>query len=80
MKLWKMNRSSYFDHEKMNLVEKNVSTPAIKGRTLPRHVDMVHVEKTFWKNRVQIALVTGMLQSSSTQCFKMVTFHVPMQM
>jgi hypothetical protein len=34
MKLWKMNKSSDFDHEKINLVEKNVGTPAIKGRTM----------------------------------------------
>jgi hypothetical protein len=32
MKLWKMKKSD-FDHEKMNLVEKNVGTPAILGRT-----------------------------------------------
>jgi hypothetical protein len=29
MKLWKMKKSSDFDHEIMNLVEKNVGTPAI---------------------------------------------------
>jgi hypothetical protein len=33
MKLWKMKKSD-FDHEIMNLVEKNVGTPAILGRTL----------------------------------------------
>jgi hypothetical protein len=32
MKLWK--KSSNFDHEIMNLVEKNVGTPAILGRIL----------------------------------------------
>jgi hypothetical protein len=34
MKLWIMKKSSDFDHEKMNLVEKNLGTPAILGRTL----------------------------------------------
>jgi hypothetical protein len=34
MKLWKMKKSSDFDHEIMNLVEKNVGTPAILGRAL----------------------------------------------
>jgi hypothetical protein len=29
-----MKKSSDFDHEIMNLVEKNVGTPAILGRTL----------------------------------------------
>jgi hypothetical protein len=29
-----MKKSSDFDHEKINLVEKNVGTPAILGRTL----------------------------------------------
>jgi hypothetical protein len=33
MKLWKMKKSSYFDHEIMYLVEKNVGTPAILDRT-----------------------------------------------
>jgi hypothetical protein len=33
MKLWKMKKSSDFDHEIMNLVEKNVGTPAILDRT-----------------------------------------------
>jgi hypothetical protein len=31
MKLWKMKKRSDFDHEIMNLVEKNVGTPAILG-------------------------------------------------
>jgi hypothetical protein len=34
MKLWKMEQRSYFDHEIINLVEKNVGTPAILGRAL----------------------------------------------
>jgi hypothetical protein len=34
MKLWKMKKSSDFVHEIINLVEKNVGTPAILGRTL----------------------------------------------
>jgi hypothetical protein len=34
MKLWKMKKSSDFDHEIMNLVEKNVGTPAILHRIL----------------------------------------------
>jgi hypothetical protein len=34
MKLWKMKKSSDFDHEIMNFVEKNVGTPAILGKTL----------------------------------------------
>jgi hypothetical protein len=34
MKLWKMKKSCDFGHEIMNLVEKNVGTPAILGRTL----------------------------------------------
>jgi hypothetical protein len=34
MKLWKIKKSSDFDHEIMNLVEKNVGTPAILGKTL----------------------------------------------
>jgi hypothetical protein len=34
MKLWKMKKSCDFDHEIMNLVEKNVGTPAILSRTL----------------------------------------------
>jgi hypothetical protein len=34
MKLWKMKKSSDSDHEIMNLVEKNVGTPAILGRAL----------------------------------------------
>jgi hypothetical protein len=34
MKLWKMKKSCDFDHEIMNLVEKNVGTPAILGITL----------------------------------------------
>jgi hypothetical protein len=34
MKLWKMKKSSDFDREIMNLVEKNVGTPAFLGRTL----------------------------------------------
>jgi hypothetical protein len=34
MKLWKMKKSSDFDHEIMNLVETNVGTPAILVRTL----------------------------------------------
>jgi hypothetical protein len=34
MKLWKMKKSCDFDHEIMNLVEKNAGTPAILGRTL----------------------------------------------
>jgi hypothetical protein len=36
MKLWKMKKSSDFDHEKINLIEKNVGTAAILGRTLGR--------------------------------------------
>jgi hypothetical protein len=32
MKLWKMKKSSDFDHEIMNLVEKNVGTSAILGK------------------------------------------------
>jgi hypothetical protein len=31
MKLWKMKKSTDFDYEIMNLVEKNVGTPAILG-------------------------------------------------
>jgi hypothetical protein len=38
MKLWKMKKSNDFDHEITNLVEKNVGTPAIRGRTLHNHV------------------------------------------
>jgi hypothetical protein len=34
MKLWKMKKSCDSDHEIMNLVEKNVGTPAILGRAL----------------------------------------------
>jgi hypothetical protein len=34
MKLWKMKKRSDLDHEIMNLVEKNVGTPAILVRTL----------------------------------------------
>jgi hypothetical protein len=34
MKLWKMKKSSDSDHEIMNLVEKNVGTPAILRRAL----------------------------------------------
>jgi hypothetical protein len=34
MKLWKMKKSSDFDHQIMNFVEKNVGTPAILGKTL----------------------------------------------
>jgi hypothetical protein len=34
MKLWKMKKSSDFDHEIMSLIEKNVGTPAILGRAL----------------------------------------------
>jgi hypothetical protein len=34
MKLWKMKKSCDSDHEIMNLVEKNVGTPAIVGRAL----------------------------------------------
>jgi hypothetical protein len=34
MKLWKMKKSRDSDHEIMNLVEKNVGTPAILGRAL----------------------------------------------
>jgi hypothetical protein len=33
MKLWKMKKRSDFDHEIINLVEKNVGTPAILGIT-----------------------------------------------
>jgi hypothetical protein len=36
MKLWKMKKCSDSDHEIMNLVEKNVGTPAILGRALQR--------------------------------------------
>jgi hypothetical protein len=34
MKLRKMKKSSNFDHEIMNLFEKNVGTPAILGKTM----------------------------------------------
>jgi hypothetical protein len=34
MKLWKMKKSSDFDHEIMNFVEKNVGTPVIVSKTL----------------------------------------------
>jgi hypothetical protein len=34
MKLWKMKKSCDSDHKIMNLVEKNVGTPAILGRAL----------------------------------------------
>jgi hypothetical protein len=34
MKLWKIKKSSVFDHEIMNLAEKNLGTPAILGTAL----------------------------------------------
>jgi hypothetical protein len=40
MKLWKMKKSSDSDHEIMNLVEKNVGTPAILGRALKMAVNV----------------------------------------
>jgi hypothetical protein len=44
MKLWKMKKSSDFDHEIMNFVEKNVGTPAILGRTLRAVLNLVSVD------------------------------------
>jgi hypothetical protein len=38
MKVWKMKKISDSDHEIMNLVEKNVGTPAILGRALNAQV------------------------------------------
>jgi hypothetical protein len=45
MKLWKMKKSCDFDHEQMNLVEKNVGTPAILGRT--RTMDPFFIETCY---------------------------------
>jgi hypothetical protein len=42
MKLWKMEKSCDFDHEKMNLVEKNVGTLAILARTLLQYIFSIH--------------------------------------
>jgi hypothetical protein len=44
MKLWKMKKSCDFYHEIMNLVEKNVGTPAILGRTPEAVVHINHLD------------------------------------
>jgi hypothetical protein len=41
MKLWKMKKSSYLDHEIMNLVEKDVGTPAILLEMSP-HISFLY--------------------------------------
>jgi hypothetical protein len=42
MHVWKIKKSSGFYHEIMNLVEKNVGTPAVLGRTLAVPYNIVY--------------------------------------
>jgi hypothetical protein len=48
MKLWKMKKSSDFDHEKIDLVKKYVGTPAILGRTLDLRISMPSSTKSLF--------------------------------